>query len=106
MVRSKKQSPKIVLRPDWTGPWPAYLNYGVVQYMRMTQKLEVFKSTFKEHSSMHDATIAALKKLDEYYTLATNQQRSHSTIATICDPRYTFNIFDIIWPKSTHDARK
>jgi hypothetical protein len=82
------------------------LNYAVVQYMRMTQKLEVFKAGYLENSTMYEASMMALKKLDEYYTLATNQQRSHSTIATICDPRYNFNVFDIIWPKSTQDTRK
>jgi hypothetical protein len=82
------------------------LNYAVIQYMRMSQKLEVLKSSYTEHSTMYEAITVALKKLDDYYTLATNQQRSHSTIATICDPRYNFNVFDIIWPKSTYDVRK
>jgi hypothetical protein len=82
------------------------LNYAVIQYMRMTQKLEVFKAGYTENSTIYDACLAALKKLNEYYTLATNQQRSHSTIATICDPRYNFNVFDIIWPKSIQDTRK
>jgi hypothetical protein len=82
------------------------LNYAVIQYMRMTQKLEIFKAGYPENSTIYEAALIALKKLDEYYTLATNQQRSHSTIATICDPWYNFNIFDIIWPTSTQDTRK
>jgi hypothetical protein len=65
------------------GSYYPTLNYAVIQYMRMTQKLEVFKARYPKNSTIYDACIAALKKLDEYYTLATNQQRSHSTIATI-----------------------
>lgn len=48
------------------------LNYAVMQYMRMTLKLEVFKARYPENSTIYEAYIAALRKLDEYYTLATN----------------------------------
>src|SRR3981081_4950766 len=82
------------------------LNYAVVQYMRMTQKLEVFKAGYLENSTMYEASMMALKKLDEYYTLATNQQRSHSTIATTSDPRDNFKEFDIIGPKRPQATAK
>ena len=55
---------------------------------------------------MHEACTASLRKLDEYYTLATNQQKSHSTISTICDLRYNFNVFNIIWDKGSQTAKK
>jgi hypothetical protein len=82
------------------------LNYAVPQYMRMIKKLEDMRSELPERSPIANATSIALKKLDDYYTLATNQQQSHSTIATICDPRYNFNVFNIIWKDSTYSTKK
>ena len=38
----------------------------------MTQKLKVFKAKYVENSTIYDAYIVALKKLNEYYTLAIN----------------------------------
>ena len=40
--------------------------------MRINEKLKVFQKSFKEKSLMHEAAVVALKKLNEYYTLATN----------------------------------
>ncbi|KFY91845.1 hypothetical protein V500_04432 [Pseudogymnoascus sp. VKM F-4518 (FW-2643)] len=60
------------------------LNYAVPQYMQMIKKLEDIRSELPERSPIANATLIALKKLNDYYTLATNQQQSHSTIATIC----------------------
>jgi hypothetical protein len=74
--------------------------------MRMIKKLEDMRSELLERSPIATATSIALKKLNDYYTLATNQQQSHSTIATICDPRYNFNVFNIIWKDSTHSTKK
>jgi hypothetical protein len=83
------------------------LNYAVPQYMRMIKKLEDIGRELPEQSPIATASLIALKKLNDYYTLATNQQQSHSTIATICDPRYNFNVFNIIWKDdSTHSTRK
>ena len=82
------------------------LNSAVPQYMRMIKKLEEMKEEQEHQSTITKAITMAIKKLDEYYTLATNQQWSHSTIATICDPRYNFNVFDIIWDKSMQITKK
>lgn len=72
----------------------------------MIKKLEEMKDTIPERSPIADAILIAISKLNEYYTLSTNQQRSHSTIATICNPRYNFNIFNIIWDKGTQQIKK
>ena len=62
------------------------LNTAIPQYIRMIKKLEDMKSTLNEKTPIFNAITMALRKLNEYYTLATNQQRSHLTIAIICDP--------------------
>jgi hypothetical protein len=75
--------------------------------MRMIKKLEDIGYELLEQSPIATASLIALKKLNNYYTLAINQQQSHSTIATICDPRYNFNVFNIIWKDdSMHSTRK
>jgi hypothetical protein len=71
------------------------LNYVIPQYILMLQKLKKMLQHFGEHTAIGQACSVAIKKLDEYYTLATSQRESHSTIATICDPRYLMNVFKI-----------
>ncbi|KFY49456.1 hypothetical protein V495_00589 [Pseudogymnoascus sp. VKM F-4514 (FW-929)] len=68
------------------------LNYAVPQYMRMIKKLKDMRSELLERSPIATATSIALKKLNDYYTLATNQYQSYSTIAMICDPRQDTDI--------------
>jgi hypothetical protein len=52
----------------------------------MIKKLKDIRSELLEQSLITTATLIALKKLNDYYTLATNQQQSYSIIATICNP--------------------
>lgn len=61
------------------------LSYAVLQYMRVIKKLKDIRNELLECSLIANATFVALEKLNNYYTLATNQQQSYSTIATICD---------------------
>ena len=49
------------------------LNYAVLQYMRMIKKLEDIGRELLEQSPIATAALIALKKLNNYYTLATNQ---------------------------------
>lgn len=46
----------------------------------------------------------ALDKLNEYYNRV--QSHAHSSIATICDLRFNFNVFNILMPNSTDNAKK
>jgi hypothetical protein len=46
----------------------------------------------------------ALDKLNEYYNAV--QSHAHSSIATICDPWFNFNVFNILMPSSTDNAKK
>ena len=72
----------------------------------MINKLESIKKEVRDKTTIREAYIVVIKKLDKYYTLATNQQASHSVVATICDPRLNFNVFDILWNKSRDSVRK
>lgn len=74
--------------------------------MGMIKELEEMKKELGDQSTITKAITIAITKLNKYYTLATNQQWSHSTIATICDPWYNFNVFNIIWDKSTQSTKK
>ena len=46
----------------------------------------------------------ASDKLNEYYNGV--QSHAHSSIATICDPRFNFNVFNILMPNSTDNVKK
>jgi hypothetical protein len=72
----------------------------------MINKLESMRKEVGDKTAIGEACIVAIKKLDEYYTLATNQRASHSVVATICDLRLNFNVFDILWNKSGDSVRK
>jgi hypothetical protein len=73
------------------------LNYVIPQYILMLQKLKILQRKVGDNSQIGQACTAAINKLDNYYTLATSQRESHSTIATICDPRYLMNVFKKYW---------
>jgi hAT family C-terminal dimerisation region len=46
----------------------------------------------------------AFDKLNEYYNGV--QAHAHSSIATICDPQFNFNVFNILMPNSTDNAKR
>jgi hypothetical protein len=45
-----------------------------------------------------------LDKLNEYYNRV--QSQAYSSIATICDPRFNFNVFNILMPTSADNVKK
>jgi hypothetical protein len=81
------------------------LNYCLPYYLRLMNKIKIMKKTVK-HASIAEACTIAFNKLDDYYSLATAQRSSHSTIATICDPRFNYSIFDYYLPESFHNISK
>ena len=82
------------------------LNKVIPQYVRMINKLKVQRTQFGISSLIGSACTAAIEKLEEYYTLATSQRESHSVVATICDPRLNWNVFDILWNSTGDELKK
>jgi hypothetical protein len=99
---------KIFVRPSKQLQAEEYptLNKAIPQYLRMIAKLKVQQAEFGINSLIGSACTASISKLEEYYTLATSQKASHSVIATLCDPRLNWNVFDILWTASSDDIKK
>jgi hypothetical protein len=72
----------------------------------MINKLKVQRIQFGVSSLIGSACTAAIVKLEEYCTLATSQRESHSVIATICDPRLNWNVFNILWNSTGDELKK
>ena len=82
------------------------LNFAIPLYLKMINKVRTMQQDLSEQSTIGIACGAALRKLNEYYTLATNQQYKHSAVATICDPRMNHGVFKKIYLDSIDDARR
>ena len=72
----------------------------------MINKLESMRKEVRDKTAIREAYIIAIKKLDEYYTLATNQQVSYLVVAIICNLQLNFNMFDILQNKNKDSVRK
>ena len=82
------------------------LNFAIPLYLKMINKVKNMQQDVGEQSTIGIACRAALQKLNEYYTLTTNQQCKHSAVATICDPWINHGVFQKIYPTSTDDVRR
>jgi hypothetical protein len=80
------------------------LNYVIPQYIKMIKRVTEKQREWGVGSPLGLACQKALDKLNEYYNGL--QSHAHSSIATICDPRFNFNVFNILMPSSTDNAKK
>ena len=82
------------------------LNYTIPQYLKMINKLNYILKEVGEQSTIGIVYNAALYKLNEYYTLTANQQYSHLSVATICNPRMNLEVFKSLWPSSGEASKR
>jgi hypothetical protein len=80
------------------------MNYAVLQYLRLLNKLELLRTHFGSNTVLGKACTSAYNKLSEYYTLIKRQ--NHSVVATICDLRFNFNVIQNLWPDSDGNAQR
>lgn len=81
------------------------LNVCIPHYLRLLNKLKAMEIAPLTTAAISAACKASYSKLDTYYNLITNQGSSHSSIATICDPRFNLSIYEFYMPSSA-DALK
>ena len=81
------------------------LNIYILYYLQLLNKLKAMQNALSTIAAISAACKASYDKLDTYYNLVTNQGSSHSSITTICDPRFNLSIYEYYMPDST-DALK
>jgi hypothetical protein len=80
------------------------LNYAIPQYIKMIKRVSEKQREWGMGSPLGLACQKAFDKLNEYYNGV--QAHAHSSIATICDPQFNFNVFNILMPNSTDNAKR
>lgn len=76
-----------------TNKYPT-LNMAILLYHKVIMQLTEMKIVVGRTSTLGEACEAALPKLNKYYDMAIDGDSSHSAVATICDPRINFYVFE------------
>ena len=81
-------------------------NFAIPQYLKIINKLKALQKEVGILSTISLAYITTYNKLNNYYTLTTNQQQSYLGVATICNPYINLNVFNSLWPSSTKEVKQ
>ena len=76
------------------------MNYAIPQYLRLLHKLELLRTYFGAQTTLGQACTSTYTKLDEYYKMIKKQD--FAVVATVCDPRFNFNVFHNLYKDSPH----
>jgi hypothetical protein len=76
------------------------MNYAIPQYLRLLHKLELLRTHFGANTTLGQACTSTSAKLDEYYKMIKKQD--FAVVATVCDPRFNFNVFHNLYKDSPH----
>ena len=82
------------------------LNFTIPLYLKMINKVTLLQEELGKSSAIRVACGAALQKLNEYYTLTTNQQCKHSAVTTICNLRMNYTVFKKLYPNAIDNTRR
>ena len=80
------------------------MNYVIPQYLQLLHKLELLRVHFGLNTVLGKGCIAAYDKMDKYYNIVKTQ--TFAVTATICDPRFNFNVFHNLYQGPSENAHK